>query len=948
MRSTLLIITVALLLGSCQPGKINRNYLFDMGALRNDSNATYLSIDPTVLYSREKGYGWIKAPDSVFLTSNDKIPDPLLQDGVMGKDSLIFQIDLPNGEYFATITPGSNESNKSIIRILINGTTIADSITTPWYRLGWRNIRRKVIINDGKALVQLTGIGSSVGLHRIEFRPVSSLVSANFPNGPEQDTTAVMELEKQLEAKVQSGNPDIQYSNQLYSIRQYLQACQYYNMAGWSWANQQTGLSLIHRMYLTADLLEQVVADPNDPLYHKAMYLLAKVYYWLDAEDNNPHHQQESARYFNLLKPAFPDHEVLKMYLGEKIPFDSTLYSIPGAPQWAIHQREAMHRMLRIIEWWVTNRQTPNGELGGKYGDDVEILRWWMPAILGADDKYARQGFQLLADGVWNSGLLDRGFAKRIDDVEHSAELFSDTHPIMLMLNYGNPTYVERCMISMQHFRDTWTGITHKGHRHFKSAYLSSTEVNPNPPFSVDVPLNARACRAGLWTAWYNRHPAIIKLLGQWSDAWIADAARTDKGKPAGLIPAAIGFANESIGGYSDNWFEPNLPYSYYNWESTGHINELQYQLLGMYAITKNEKYLGPLNSAAALMKNVTVNSAADNPVPGTAFWAAKKLASSETNSTGKVLSLAKTLTNGTKYDSLIARYGQPYNKYGISVNEEEIIKGFQPLLAGLRYNFPLLTSEVQFTDRVYVPGSALLSGMYTGHFSNGYEYPAPLVTWEKTGRDVAIFVRNGDKRSLRVSLFNFGDTVVPLHMNTWQLEPGTYQIIMQVDANADGIPDKNNQSRTVVLNERVNSIALDLESRQNTELSIRQVSKGKELPTYAPDLAISHDDIKITNTGNDVNTFVEYTVHNIGSIDARDVLVELLVDDKPVHQHRLSVLEAPLDLNPRTKSFNFQTRLGQGQHIVTIRLTCKQKEITGRNNEGSLVYLPASNTSIR
>jgi len=30
-----------------------------------------------------------------------------------------------------------------------------------------------------------------------------------------------------------------------------------------------------------------------------------------------------------------------------------------------------------------------------------------------------------LADGVWNSGIMERGFAKKIDDVEHAAELFT-------------------------------------------------------------------------------------------------------------------------------------------------------------------------------------------------------------------------------------------------------------------------------------------------------------------------------------------------------------------------------------------------------------------------------------------------------------------------------------------------------------------------------------------
>jgi hypothetical protein len=57
--------------------------------------------------------------------------------------------------------------------------------------------------------------------------------------------------------------------------------------------------------------------------------------------------------------------------------------------------------MQKIIHWWVKEKQAANGEMGGKYGDDVELLRWWMPAIMGADDSIARLGYKRLADGIW-------------------------------------------------------------------------------------------------------------------------------------------------------------------------------------------------------------------------------------------------------------------------------------------------------------------------------------------------------------------------------------------------------------------------------------------------------------------------------------------------------------------------------------------------------------------
>ena len=44
---------------------------------------------------------------------------------------------------------------------------------------------------------------------------------------------------------------------------------------------------------------------------------------------------------------------------------------------------------------------------------------------------------------------------KRAYDVAHSSELISDTHPILLAAEYGNPEYVERAMATARVMRDT-------------------------------------------------------------------------------------------------------------------------------------------------------------------------------------------------------------------------------------------------------------------------------------------------------------------------------------------------------------------------------------------------------------------------------------------------------------------------------------------------------------
>ena len=40
--------------------------------------------------------------------------------------------------------------------------------------------------------------------------------------------------------------------------------------------------------------------------------------------------------------------------------------------------------LTSIIDYWVTERQAPDGQFGGGWGDDVEVWRRWTPFVLTA------------------------------------------------------------------------------------------------------------------------------------------------------------------------------------------------------------------------------------------------------------------------------------------------------------------------------------------------------------------------------------------------------------------------------------------------------------------------------------------------------------------------------------------------------------------------------------
>ncbi len=941
----------AMLLCACS--RRQSNYLFDMGSAGLPAAPGYTRITPLMHYSPATGCGWLHAPARTFDTASHELYSPLFQSGVWTNDSMVFRADLPDGDYFMIVSMGSIDSVFLSMTVAVDHKPLPDTLSTPFYRLPYRTLRKKITVKGSKVMVSIAGQGTPAGVYALEFYPCTPNRDINTGTPLEEDTAAVKNWLRQATQQLEKDSSNIALHNQAGMVRKYLLACYYFDGGGWSWAVKETGLSLIYRMFAAADLLEQVIADPDDPLYDRACYLLARIYYWLDQEDDNPGQQDRARRVFQQLQSKYPDNNLFKMYLGQTVADTCSMAAAPpDAPVWAVYQQEVMARLLKVVHWWVTVKQAPNGELGGKYGDDVEMLRWWLPAVLGVDDSLARAGYTRLADGVWNSGQLERGFSKRIDDVEHAAELFRDTHPGMFLLQYGNPEYVERCLTSMQNFRDVWTGITSLGHRHFRSYYLSATAVSAYPPYDVDVAMNARALLPGLWAAWYNRNPALLQLLEEWGQAWIADANRTTNGKPAGVVPSAVAFDGDRIGGHSAHWYDPALTYTYYNWDHLGHVNELQYLLAGMYGLTKNPLFLQTVRFNAMLMSKPSLQK--KDARPGSLPWVQQQLLSGGSahaagvNPMGRLFAMAKQLSNSSAYDTLIGEYGTAYNRYTLSYNKQILEQGLRQMLNGLRYNFPLKTSEVKFTDRVYIPDNTLLAGMYLGHFGAGYEFPSLLVSWRNTGREAAVLVHSGNLQSLHASVYNFGQPR-SVQMRTWQLEPGVYELRTGLSKDDDDSIHKVLTTDTIAITERVKDITLTLPARQLLVVAVKQLRAYHSRAQQLADLALTASDITM-HAGTKAHTYVvQANIHNVGNKAATDVNVYVnvqLPDGRVLRDSAtISRLEAPNDLQPRIKKVACKLELPAGKHFVKISITCRQAEITQLNNEAVAYFEVGNNT---
>ena len=426
-----------------------------------------------------------------------------------------------------------------------------------------------------------------------------------------------------------------------------------------------------------------------------------------------------------------------------------------------------------LVHWWVEQRQNEQGELGGKLGDDVEMLRWWAPLCLVGDET-ALRGWQRLADGVWYSRHVSEGYARKVADVEHAAEFIADTTPLMLLYS-DDPSYEKRLAYSARHLETLWTGISAGGNRHFRSAWFSSTAINTDGPRGRDVEYNTRATQSLRYLAWRRPNPQLIRLLHEWSTAWADAAMRTDKGKPKGLIPASIRFPDDAINGDGPNWYEANMYWDFYEWQHYAGSLMLD-QLLFTYTLTGDAHLLEPMFATLELIRSEQQKVSQANlasPEEGSSTWAAVSLIHNTLFWT--VVEQWRDRTGDSRWDDLIVRYGTDSGRYQTSGDERHL--GLEVLLEDLRYNTPLKTTEAIYTDRVRVRGAELLKRMLTGDGIEDNLSPYYAVSWQKTDADfTAPFGERGRTR-LEVQLFSHGRADREALMRVWRAKPGKYEL---------------------------------------------------------------------------------------------------------------------------------------------------------------------------
>jgi hypothetical protein len=228
-------------------------------------------------------------------------------------------------------------------------------------------------------------------------------------------------------------------------------------------------------------------------------------------------------------------------------------------------------------------------------------------------------------------------------------------------------------------------------------------------------------------------------------------------------------------------------------------------------------------------------------------------------------------------------------------------------------------TTDIQ---RARLGGVALVrNALYPGH-TVSWRFAAPA-----NDQSVAILIPDATPTAFKVIAYNLETTPVTATMTGWNVDPGTWEISMGLDANHDDTADQA-VMRTAVF-ERSRSLDFTLPARATTIISLKLKTPGT--PYWSrPDLGLDREDVTRTNAG------LRVRIHSLGSVPAPASTVALRdATGKILATAAVPALEAPLDLHPRTTEVTLAIPAGASLTGAADELDPDRKltEITSLNN---------------
>ncbi|MBN2474555.1 MAG: hypothetical protein JXB62_08095 [Pirellulales bacterium] len=575
------------------------------------------------------------------------------------------------------------------------------------------------------------------------------------------------------------------------------------------WINSRQLFQWFHREIRDTQDYDFGIARQS-PVYPLSHLYRARMLIWTANEYGNILGYHDTRREFfdravaelQAAAKAFPRNGIVQMYLGKPIPPKTQYAPVDNAPQWAIHQRAALQRLADIVYWWIDNRLQEDGQYGGGWDDDCEMWRHWTSVMIAFEDPRITKAQAIFSRALLGQGYMKDGYTTRTYDVEHTAEPSSDTITPMMHLAPEDPEWTRRARRLAELMETRWTGRNERGFLQFRSTYFNVEGPDDDPLRACDTPYHVRAMEPALILWLRTGDKDLGRLFAAWMDTWVDATARAERGKPPGILPAAVRWPSGEPAGPGEQWWDPRHhgEPTLYEWPSAA--GKMTDALLLTYHMTGDEKYLAPLRSMAEARLQWLTRRANDAPTAGSREWCGSKL-----GFLAATLVKYRLLTGGNEFDELLDREYGSLASATIDPDDPKVARSLRSTALALAINFPGRTSEVRWTDRVFAfarlfgddmlfpeavpacnrrPGLNYLFATATGDRGQFLVFPLSAVRWLTLPRDIAALVTHRAPDRFSAELFHFGEHARPMGAVLYLLKPGEYTLRL---ADASGNP---------------------------------------------------------------------------------------------------------------------------------------------------------------
>jgi len=581
-----------------------------------------------------------------------------------------------------------------------------------------------------------------------------------------------------------------------------------------------------------------------------------------------------------------------------------------GVPEWAWYQVKLLELCERVPDWWIDNRQVETGEFGSNDGpndDSVLVQDYAGLYLMNGPDEKLMTAARRVSDMCWRRTMED-GINRQVTDPLHAYEWGANVNNMLVVMDYGNPIWVERMLEMGKHY-EALTGINPRGHRHYRSNRYGASAIVTEGRYGWDTTGNALNMQSAALLGWYNGHPDSRRIMTEWTDAWLEDIVDPEDGKGRAYTVEFETGNKQPQRLLSYAW--PLIPWACY--DQTGDERYLNGLTLTWEA--DRRYYDGPTRSQDVLQQILRHTDREDIR-----------------ENLREVIDEIDLWSSPIRYTDSRPEY--KYVEWLMTGDESAVTEALRATLSDLTWELPMYTVAEQSPDRLWLP-QPLLNHMMLGDVAllRNRIYPLHWVSWEQTAGALAVWVLEKRPDYLRIWLVNTGDERLAPSMRAWRLQHGHYQVRLGADDDGDGRIDGAAETGRVELARGMRMPVPSLPPRRLAVLEITQ-TEALEPITGRADLAVCDRDLAIDpETGAAI-----LTVHNIGGADAGPFTVHVSEQGADTGvDFEIAGLPAPAGFEPSTVGVPLEGMdLSPGDAVV-VQVMTDQPEITGANNRATV-----------